>query len=54
MLFRSIINTGTFCPPFGAHAIDVTPGRLVVRAIVERGGEFHPAAVVAEFPLAAG
>jgi len=28
------------------------PGRLVVRNIEERAGDFHPAATIAEFPLA--
>jgi predicted phosphodiesterase len=46
------INTGTFCPPFEAHAVDVTPDRLVVRQIERRSGEFHPAGIVAQFPLA--
>jgi predicted phosphodiesterase len=49
----TIINTGTFCPPFGAYAVDLTPGRLAVRRIIERAGEFHPGDTVAEFPLAA-
>jgi predicted phosphodiesterase len=46
-----VINTGTFCPPFGGSAVDVTPDRLVVRRVDEHRGEFHPGAVLAEFPL---
>jgi predicted phosphodiesterase len=45
------INTGTFCPPFEAHTVDITPDRLIVRQVVTRHGEFHPAGVIAEFPL---
>jgi predicted phosphodiesterase len=48
----TVLNTGAFCPPFGSHAIDLTPGRLTVRCIEERGGEFHAGAIVAEFSLA--
>ncbi len=47
-----LINTGSFCPPFGGYAIDVLPARLVVRRVVLRGGEFHAGATVVEFPLA--
>ncbi len=47
-----VINTGSFCPPLGGYAIDLWPGRLVVRQIDRRGGEFHPGEVVGEFPLA--
>lgn len=48
-----VINTGSFCPPFGGYAVELTSTRLIVRRVVERGGEFHPGGVVAEFPLAA-
>lgn len=47
-----VINTGSFCPPLGGYAIDLRPGRLIVRQIDRRGGEFHPGQVVGEFPLA--
>lgn len=49
-----VINTGSFCPPFGGYAVDVLPGRLRVRRITPRGAEFHPGDAVAEFPLANG
>lgn len=46
-----VVNTGSFCRPLGGHAVDLTPGRIVVRRVDARGGEFHPGAVVAEFAL---
>lgn len=50
----TLVNTGSFCrPPLGAFAVDLEPGRLVVRAVECRRGEFRPAGVVDEFPLAA-
>lgn len=47
-----VINTGSFCPPFGGYAIDVLPDQVVVRRIRRRQGEFHPGRVVARFALA--
>jgi predicted phosphodiesterase len=47
-----IINTGSFCRPFGGQMVDITRGRLTVRRIAIRRGEFHPGRTVAEFPLA--
>lgn len=49
-----VINTGSFCPPFGAYAVDVTGERLTVRRVERSGGEFRPGTTVAEFPLAGG
>lgn len=48
----TVINTGSFCPPLGSYAVDLEPGRLVIRAVEPHRGEFHPGGVVAEFPLA--
>jgi predicted phosphodiesterase len=48
----TVINTGAFCPPFGATVVDLSPGRLLVRRVEVRGSEFHAGAAVAEFPLA--
>ena len=48
----TVINTGALCPPFGSYVADLAADRLTVRRVAERGGEFHPGAVVAEFPLA--
>jgi len=48
-----VINTGSFCRPFGGCVVDLAPGRLVVRGIVSRGGEFHAGPALAEFALAA-
>ncbi len=47
-----IINTGSFTAPFGGYAVDLLPGRLRVLKIDSIRGEFRPAGVVAEFPLA--
>jgi predicted phosphodiesterase len=48
-----LINTGSFCPPLGGYAVDLLPGRLVVRRVELRRREFRVGRVVAEFPLAA-
>ncbi len=48
-----VINTGSFCPPLGGCVVDLHPERLVLRAIRQRGREFHPGATLAEFPLRA-
>lgn len=48
-----VINTGSFCPPLGGYAVDLTEDRLIVRRIDVRAGEFRPGEAVAEFPLAA-
>ena len=47
----TVINTGAFCPPGGSYLVDLTPGKLTVRAVVRRAGEFRPGPIVAEFPL---
>jgi len=47
-----VINTGSFCAPFGGFVADLTPDRISVRRVDRRGGEFRPGATVAEFPLA--
>jgi predicted phosphodiesterase len=44
-----VVNTGSFCRPFGAMAAEVTPGRIRIRRIESRQGGFHPGAEVAEF-----
>jgi hypothetical protein len=49
-----VINTGSFCLPLGGTLVDLFEHRLTVRQIDLRRGEFHPGAVVAEFPLAHG
>lgn len=48
-----VINTGSFCRPLGGFLVDLTPGALRVRRVVEQEGEFRPGRLVAEFPLAA-
>lgn len=46
-----VVNTGSFCRPFGTMAADITADRLRVRRVDYRGGAFHPGGNVAEFPL---
>ncbi len=46
-----VINTGAFCRPFGALAVDLEPRRLAVRRVEARGGGYQAGKVVAEFPL---
>lgn len=48
----TVINTGSFCPPLGGYAIDLTDAKLVVRIIEARAGEFRVGGALAEFPLA--
>ena len=47
-----VINTGSFCPPFGGYVVDVTPGQLTVRSVKTQSGEFRVGDRVAEFALA--
>ncbi len=44
-----VVNTGSFCRPFGATVAEVSPGRIRIRRIEARRGEFHPGARIAEF-----
>lgn len=48
----TVVNTGTFCPPFGARFVELQGDRVRVVRIVWRRGAFHPGRIVAEFPLA--
>jgi predicted phosphodiesterase len=48
----TVINTGSFCPPFGGTVVDLEPGKVTVRRVDFRAGEFRAGSVVAEFPLA--
>jgi predicted phosphodiesterase len=47
-----VINTGSFCPPLGGYAVDLSPGQLAVRRIDFVRGEFRAGENVATFPLA--
>jgi predicted phosphodiesterase len=49
-----IINTGSFCAPFGGYAVDISSHSLVVRRVDRRNRAFHPGRVIAEFPLTNG
>lgn len=46
-----VVNTGSFCRPFGAMAAEVGAGTLAVRRLVARDGAFRPGPRVAEFPI---
>jgi predicted phosphodiesterase len=47
-----VINTGSFCPPFGAYAVDVSAERVVVWRVRHQQGCFRLGRVVAAFALA--
>jgi predicted phosphodiesterase len=47
-----VINTGSFCPPFGGYAVDVSPDQVVVRRVRQHGRLFRLGRVVASFALA--
>ncbi len=47
-----VINTGSFCQPFGGCAVDLAGSRVRVRRIISRKGEFRLGATCAEFSLA--
>jgi predicted phosphodiesterase len=49
---RILINTGSFCRPFGGWAVDLAADRVIARRIVETAGEFRLGDIVKEFPLA--
>jgi predicted phosphodiesterase len=46
-----VINTGSFCRPFGAMAADLFTDRIRVRQVEYRRGAFRPGGRVAEFHL---
>ena len=46
-----VINTGSFCRPFGALLAEVGSGGIRIRKVEFIRGEFHPGALVSEFPL---
>jgi len=47
-----VINTGSFRPPFGCYAVDVSVEEIVVRQVLHAGGCFALGRVVAAFALA--
>jgi predicted phosphodiesterase len=47
-----VINTGSFRPPFGCYAVDVSALQIVVRQVRYSGGSFTLGRVVAAFALA--
>lgn len=46
-----VINTGSFCRPFGATTAEISADSVRVRRVEKRGDAFHPGRTVAEFPL---
>lgn len=49
----TVINTGSYCPPLGGTAVDVTDDTVTVRPVELRNGEFRLGSALAQFPLAA-
>jgi predicted phosphodiesterase len=47
-----VINTGSFCRPFGGSVVDLSGDRVIVRSIAVRDGAFHLGGILAEFALA--
>ena len=47
-----IINTGSFCPPFGSYTVDISPAQVVVRRVYRDRNGFGLGRVVASFALA--
>jgi hypothetical protein len=47
-----VINTGTFCRPFGCYAVDVSAAQILVRQVRHFGGCFALGRIVAAFALA--
>ena len=46
-----VVNTGSFCRPFGALAADITADKVQVRLVESKRGAFHVGRKIAEFPL---
>lgn len=49
---RVVINTGSYCRPFGRLVVDITADQVIVRRVQRRGLEFSPGAVITEIALA--
>lgn len=47
----TVINTGAYCRPFKPYAVDVAEGRVIVREVAVRGGEYRLNGTVGEFTL---
>lgn len=48
----TVINTGSFCAPFGGYLVDLAAAEITVRRISARAGQFHPGRILARLPLA--
>jgi len=49
---RVVINTGSYCLPFGRLVVDVAADHVIVRRVRRRGLDYVPAATVTEISLA--
>ncbi len=47
-----VVNTGSFSPPLGGYAVDVSPEQVVVRRVRHQAGRFTLGRVVASYALA--
>jgi predicted phosphodiesterase len=47
-----VVNTGSFCRPFGGLFVELRGEHVQVVRIVQKRGEFHPGRIVAGFSLA--
>jgi len=48
----TVINTGSFEPPFGGLCVDLSTTSLAVRTVIREGEEYRPGPIRCEFPLA--
>jgi hypothetical protein len=46
-----VVNTGSFCRPLGAMAVEIGPKSLQVRRVEPRKGRFYPGPKVADLTL---
>jgi hypothetical protein len=46
-----VLNTGSFCRPFGPMVAEITDDRIRIRTVESRRGQFHPGGEVAGFSL---
>jgi predicted phosphodiesterase len=47
-----VVNTGSFCRPFGALVLEISPGRIRIREVTSKGGVFHLGTEIAAFATA--
>jgi len=49
-----VINTGSFCRPFGGLAVDLEPGKLTVRRVLSVRGQYRAGEVLRRFKVGPG